>query len=469
VILVVAGALISLVALAPVAGGSFLLWANATQRDDDGYFTTSSERLETASYAITSERIDLGAEPTDRETRVDLGDLATVRIEVEGTREAPVFVGIGPEEEVRGYLEGVGRAEVEDLRFAPFGVDYRYVDGGEPPTGPARQDFWVASAEGRGPQTVEWEPEQGNWSVVIMNANGSAGVSVDAAVGADTPWVFRIGLASLIGGLLGLLLGATLLVVGVIGLAQRSHIDLTTAPHRGGAPVELEGHLDVPLNRGLWLVKWLLLVPHIIVLAVLWIAFSVVTLIAFVAILFTERYPRSLFDFNVGVLRWSWRVGYYGYSALATDRYPPFTMGEVDDYPAQLRVAYPERLSRGLVLVKWWLLAIPQYLVLAVIGVGVTLGWFASGWDVPFGGLLGLLVVFAGFALLFVGRYPRGIYDLVMGLNRWVYRVIVYAALMTDEYPPFRLDQGASEPGPDGPRSPDTPAREAGSEPLSVG
>jgi hypothetical protein len=213
-------------------------------------------------------------------------------------------------------------------------------------------------------------------------------------------------------------------------------------------PVALAGRLEPGLTRGLWLIKWLLVVPHAVVLFFLWVAAGVLTVVAWFVILFTGRYPRSIFDFNLGVLRWSWRVFFYSYGALGTDRYPPFTLGEAPDYPARLDIAYPEHLSRGLVLVKTWLLGIPHYLVLGFfLGGGVVAASTddsrpAWPWSV---GLVGLLVVIAGVVLLFTSHYPRSIFDLVMGMDRWAARVAAYALLMTDEYPPFRLDQGGDE------------------------
>jgi hypothetical protein len=124
------------------------------------------------------------------------------------------------------------------------------------------------------------------------------------------------------------------------------------------------------------------------------------------------------------VLRWTWRVGFYSYSALGTDRYPPFTLADVPDYPAHLEIEYPESLSRGHALVKW-LLALPHYLIVAALST-----------------VRGVLVFVAGAALLFTGRYPEPLFELAMATERWTYRVIAYTGLMTDDYPPFRLDLG---------------------------
>ena len=192
-------------------------------------------------------------------------------------------------------------------------------------------------------------------------------------------------------------------------------------------PISVEGEIDPNLGRWLWLIKWLLIIPHVVVLVFLWVAYLLLTIFVFFVILFTGKYPRGIFDFNVGVLRWTWRVFFYSYNALATDRYPPFSLS-TRDYPANLEVEYPERLSQGLVLIKWWLLAIPHYLVVALLQGG-------QG-----GGLTSLLAIFGAVGLLFNGRYPADIFQLVMGFNRWSLRVTAYASLMTDEYPPFRLE-----------------------------
>jgi hypothetical protein len=194
-------------------------------------------------------------------------------------------------------------------------------------------------------------------------------------------------------------------------------------------PVTLRGELTIPPARGWWLLKWLLGIPHFICLIGLWIAFAVVWIISFFAIVFTGRHPKGLFDFKVGVLRWSWRVGFYSYEALGTDKYPPFSLDPDPDYPADLEIPYPEKMSRGLVWVKWWLLAIPHYIIVTIF----------CGWGDDQIGLIPILVLFAGIVLLFTGKYPESIFKLVIGLNRWGYRVCAYASLMTDEYPPFRL------------------------------
>jgi hypothetical protein len=221
-----------------------------------------------------------------------------------------------------------------------------------------------------------------------------------------------------------------------------------------GYPAQLNATLDNP-SRFLWLVKWFLLIPHAVVLMFLWLAVTLLTVVAGVAILFTGVYPRSIFDFNLGVMRWSWRVAYYGVSAFGTDKYPPFSLQAEPDYPARFDVEYPEHLSRGLVLVKWWLLAIPHYLVIAFFagGVGYTFGGnrIAAG-----GGLASLLAIVAMVMTAFKGAYPQSLFEFIMGMNRWCFRVLAYVSLMRDEYPPFRFDAGGTDPGAM-PPTPDAP------------
>lgn len=224
-------------------------------------------------------------------------------------------------------------------------------------------------------------------------------------------------------------------------------------------PVRVTGTYDPDLSRWLWLVKIILAIPHYIVLAFLWLAFIILTFVAFVAVLFTGVYPRKIFDFNLGVLRWSWRVNFYAIAAFGTDKYPPFALAVVSDYPAHLDIDYPRDLPKGWALIKSWLLGIPHYLI---VGVFVGAGIFASntaGGDQNFSsppGLIDILVITAGLVLLFAGTYPRPIFDLVMGLDRWVIRVVAYGSFMTSEYPPFRLDAGARDG--DSPTVPNEPA-----------
>lgn len=447
VALAVVGSIIALVAAGLVIGGAGLLWAYGTQRSDDGFFTSPSTELETDSYALTSTEIDLGSRPGDW---FPSGELATVQLTVTPEGSTPVFVGIGPSDQVEGFLEGVSHSLVTRVGDRSGDATYEDIEGSAAPSAPSDESFWAASAEGIGSQSLTWELEQGEWTVIIMNADATPGVATEISAGARTQLLVPIAIGLLFVGLVFGALAATALVFAV----RREPVagaepGLTVG--FGPYPVLIEGQLDAGLSRWQWLVKWILVIPHIIVLAFLWAAFSILTIVAGFAILFTGRYPRAIFDFNVGVMRWTWRVAFYSYGALGTDQYPPFTLQD-RPYPARLDVSYPAELSRGLVLVKWWLLAIPHYLIVGLFTSGLV--WWTTqpgnSGDAVLqlgGGIIGILVLVAAIMLLFTGRYPQGLFDLVMGLNRWVYRVMAYASLMRDEYPPFRLDTGGSESG----------------------
>ena len=195
-------------------------------------------------------------------------------------------------------------------------------------------------------------------------------------------------------------------------------------------PVRVRSAIDAP-SRRLWLVKWCVLaVPHYPILIGLYLLYPLVTIAAGIAIAFTGRHPRPLFDFNVGVLRWSWRLMNYRFPMNSTDKYPPFTLASVPDYPADLEVDYPESLTNRAVLFQRWLLGLPQIL----------LCWALE----PF---LPALCVVNAVWLGCIGTINQGMFDLLMGIVRWRYRVAVYVSLMRDEYPPFRMDLGNVQVG----------------------
>ena len=439
IVMVVFGAIAVLFALSLLAGGAALVWAQNDKTNSDGFFTTHPHHFENSSYAITSQKLDLGTGVPG--WIFGAGRYAKISIHATSANGKPIFVGIGRSDDVNRYLSGAAYDRVTDFEVDPFSVEYEHHAGSAPVTPPGKQRFWVAS--GTGGETVVWGLRKGTWSVVAMNADASSPVAVDASFGAKVSFLGWIAAGVLIFGALLLVGGGLLVYLGLRKSAPLEAAEPAAPSAVRGYPVAVEGRLDEPLSRWLWLVKWLLAIPHYFVLAILWFAFFVLTVIAFFGILFTGRYPRGIFEFNVGVLRWTWRVGFYSYSALATDRYPPFTLDPVPDYPATLEIPYPERLSRGLVLVKWWLLAIPQYLVVSVFVGGWYFGgfWARGAWNAHYfgGGLILLLVLISAVALLFTGRYLRDVFEFVVGMNRWAFRVVAYAALMRDEYPPFRL------------------------------
>jgi hypothetical protein len=463
IVALVVGCLLALPAGAMFLAGGALGAAYLFGRDDDGYFTATIDRVATDTVAVTADDLSLGTEPGSPDRLIDALDV-DVRLEVVPTSDqTSVFVGIGPQRDVDAFLSGVAHERIVDLSDGLV-PEYEAIPGADQAAPPADQTFWVAESSGTGRQVVEWEADEGDWAIVLMNADGSPGVAAEVEAGAKSDVVAPLALGLLGVGAVLMAVAVSLIVIGAKGAsapaapAVAAPAGAPVAPLSGPVPhhvdpVALRARLDPDLSRWQWLVKWFLAIPHYVVLAFLWVAFVVTTLVAAVAILFTGHYPRGIFQFNVGVLRWTWRVSYYSASGgIGTDRYPPFSLAARPDDPARLDIDYPERLSRPLVLVKW-LLVLPHLLIVALLAGG-SVRWLATDGDRVWydpsggGGLLGLLVLVAGVALLFTGRYPAALFDLVIGLNRWVYRVVAYVALMTDRYPPFRLDQGGEEPVP---------------------
>jgi hypothetical protein len=465
IVLIVVGAVLALVGLGFVAGGGTLVWANATQRDASGYYNTPTDPLSTTTYALTGS-VDFGSNASQADW-VPAHPAGTVRVRATSTAGKPVFIGIASQSAVDSWLRGVAHEHVTSIEFGPFSTETHQVAGIRPATAPSREGFWATSTSGSGTQTLTWPTQRGSWSVVVMNASATRGVAVDVSVGMNTGLLLPIGIGL---GLFGLLILGGAAVMLYFGL-RRPLATQVPSPYAvpapapgvsvapGSYPVRLDGRLDPTTSRWLWLVKWVLVIPHVVVLAVLWLAVFLLTVVAGFAILLTGRYPRPIFDFNSGVMRWTWRVSFYAIGAFGTDRYPPFSLAPDPTFPADLTIDYPDHLSRGLVLVKWWLLALPQYVIVAFFAGGWGFGLHGSSRGAAGVGLIGVLALVAAVVLAVRGRYPESIFDFVMGMNRWCYRVLGYAALMRDEYPPFRLDNGGTDPGhqwvPPPPKAPD--------------
>ena len=192
VVLLVVGSLISLIGFGLLAAGASVGWATATQRDDAGFFTTTDERFSSDSYAITSDKIDLG-DPGPDDWWADR-DLATVRITADNTSSGALFIGIGPDTDIEEYLAGVPHDEVTNVDFQPFSAEYRreHPTGTSTPTPPEDETFWVAQASGASTQTLTWDLESGNWAIVVMNADATPNVSADVELGGRLDYLVPI-------------------------------------------------------------------------------------------------------------------------------------------------------------------------------------------------------------------------------------------------------------------------------------
>lgn len=431
------GSLVALIGIVIALTGLALAIAHLGFRDSDGYINSSTRHYDTPTYALTTGAVQLG------DLHGGVGDWAVenldgrVHIRAELRGGAPVFVGIAHTADVARYLRGVAHAKLHDFNHPRPSLET--IGGSLAPRAPTSRFFWVASATGSGAQTVTWKVEKGKWTAVVMRADAAPAVNADVRVGGKLPKLLWIAVGLLALGCLGFAGGAGLIIASGPRSATASGVAAApvTAVHvvDTAHPVAVRAEIDPGLSRWMWIVKWVLVIPHVFLLAFLWVAFAFTALAGLVALAFTGRYPRSLFDFHVGVMRWTWRVEFYASGAFATDRYPPFSLAPDPSYPADLEIPYTEHPARWLSLVKWFL-AIPHWMVLGALISG---GWWWSAGRAP--GLLPVLVIIAVVWLLFTGRYPRDIFKLIVGIHRWALRTVAYSIGIVDEYPPFRLDR----------------------------
>lgn len=227
--LVVTGALATLFAAGLLAVGGLALWGDS-QKDSDGYLSTDTHRFEAGTRALATENLDVNLDGAD--WVMDSSDLGKVRLKVDSQADKPVFVGIARTSDVSDYLAGVAHTTLTDVHTSPFEASYDGHSGERHPVAPAESHIWAASQQGSGRQTLNWDVEDGNWSVVVMNADGSAGVDADISTGAKVPFLDELGWSAIGSGSFVLLVGVALMVVGI----RRPGNPSGTAPVTGTAP-----------------------------------------------------------------------------------------------------------------------------------------------------------------------------------------------------------------------------------------
>ena len=209
---VVAGSVSALIAIVLIAAGALALWGES-KKNADGYLSTGTERFTTSGHALASERIDLDIDGKTWIAGVE--DIGDTRLEVASADGEAVFAGVAPKKDVTAYLRGVEHTTLEDIDSSPLRADRHEHQGTRVPAPPAGQDLWAASVQGTGEQTLHWTPDTGDWSVVVMNADGSAGVAADVSAGAEIPFLEPLGWSLGGGGVLLLVAGGALIALGV--------------------------------------------------------------------------------------------------------------------------------------------------------------------------------------------------------------------------------------------------------------
>jgi hypothetical protein len=211
---IVAAGLLALISLGFLAGGGLLLWADSA-RDDQGFISTRTDRFSTDTTALATENLDLDLDLDGAESLVDEDFYGKVRINATSNDGKPLFVGIARTSDVTEYLRGSAHDLITDVDYSPFHVDYRTHAGSGTPEAPGKQRIWAASAQGAGAQALTWDVADGDWSVVVMNADGSAGVDADLSAGASLGFLDEAGKISLTTGFVLLILAGGLLYAGV--------------------------------------------------------------------------------------------------------------------------------------------------------------------------------------------------------------------------------------------------------------